>query len=382
MAATIGVTPERSTRYEFLPPDEATVEELQQQGASRLIVPAATIPEAGRPAPGTTWPGPVLLTTPTTQIATAVLDPALQAHAGRTGDPVLDAHRTLADLATVATTRSDVPSGSVFTVPDLADASPEFLATLLAHIDGGPLSAVTVDDWFTEVSPTPAEDPGAPEATLNRSVAPRVLFGLGRYPSDLGITELTLTGLTNLTDGEDPTLPSLRRQTLTSGSALLTGEERAAYLSAVGGTIRERTGLITSPSGQTVTLTSRRARVPVAVSNAMGVPARVRITVTSDRLEFPEGSQIEVVLEDGATTVQVPVEARTTGSFRMQVDVSSPDGVLAITSVPVSIRSTAVSGVGIALSIGAGLVLATWWVRNWHSSRRDHRLISREDGPA
>jgi hypothetical protein len=47
-----------------------------------------------------------------------------------------------------------------------------------------------------------------------------------------------------------------------------------------------------------------------------------------------------------------------------------------VTAAQTTIRSTAVSSVGVLLSIGAGLVLLTWWMRNWRSHRRDARLVA------
>jgi hypothetical protein len=34
------------------------------------------------------------------------------------------------------------------------------------------------------------------------------------------------------------------------------------------------------------------------------------------------------------------------------------------------VRSTVISGVGIFLTIGAGLFLAVWWITHWRRSRR------------
>jgi hypothetical protein len=45
------------------------------------------------------------------------------------------------------------------------------------------------------------------------------------------------------------------------------------------------------------------------------------------------------------------------------------------------IRSTAVSGVGVVLSIGAGLFLAIWWARHWRKTRRSRRLVPPEQIP-
>jgi len=208
-----------------------------------------------------------------------------------------------------------------------------------------------------------------------RGVAPRPSGGLEEYRDNLALIDLTIGGLASLTDGEDPTLDDLERQSLVSGSIALTPAEQSAYFSAIGATIRLQTQLIDTPPDTTVTLTSRSGRIPVSIRSRMEVPARVRLQVSSDRLEFPEGSVIDVDLVDEITTVEIPVQARTTGSFQMAVAVTSPDGILAVTATKVTIRSTAVSSVGVVLSIGAGLVLLTWWLRHWREHRRDARLM-------
>ena len=376
-ASTLGLTADRATRYLARPPAASTLPVLRAQGTDRLVVPPDTIAAEGRLADGEPWLGPVLLAAEGTQLAAGITDAELQAHEGSTGDAVLDAHRTLADLATIALDRPLAPAGTILALSDQNESGGGYLETLLDHLDDGPLRAVTVSEWFAEVPPVPAADAGgAPGATLVRSVAPRESGGLERYRDNLGVTELTLSGLTEMTDGADPNLDVLRTQVLVSGSAALSPAEQAAYLGAVGTTIREQTQLIDTPANQTITLTSRSGRIPVTIRNRMEVPARVRLHISSDRLEFPEGSQVEVALDQGVTTVEVPVRARTTGSFQMAVAVTSPDGVLAVTATQVTIRSTAVSNVGVLLSIGAGLVLLTWWVRHWREHRRDARLVS------
>jgi hypothetical protein len=375
--STLGVLPDRTTRYLTEPPAESTLPALRAEGVARLVVPVETLSAEGRPADGSPWLGPMLLSAPSAQLVSAVTDADLQAHAGSTGDPVLDAHRTLADLATIALDRPLAPAGIVLALPDQEGPAPGYLETLLRDVDGGPLQAVTMSAWFDEVAPIPAADEGgAPGETLARDVAPREIARLDRYGQDLALTELTLGGFIELTDGADPVIDDLRRQVLVSGSRRLTPAAQSAYLSAVGATIRGRIQLIDMPADQTVTLTSRSGRIPVSIRNRMDGPARVRLQLSSDRLDFPEGSQIDVDLEKEVTTVEVPVRARTTGSFQMEVAVTSPDGVLAVTAAQTTIRSTAVSSVGVLLSIGAGLVLLTWWMRNWRSHRRDARLVA------
>ncbi len=70
------------------------------------------------------------------------------------------------------------------------------------------------------------------------------------------------------------------------------------------------------------------------------------------------------------TTIRFPVETRASGTFPLQMTVRSEDGKLALGSARYTVRSTVVSGVGIFLTIGAGLFLAIWWITHWRRSRR------------
>ena len=81
----------------------------------------------------------------------------------------------------------------------------------------------------------------------------------------------------------------------------------------------------------------------------------------SQKLAFPDGSSMLVDLPPRSTTLRVPVEARTSGVFPLRLSVRSADGVLRITDTDVRVRATAVSTVGLALMIGAGVFLAVWW---------------------
>ena len=56
--------------------------------------------------------------------------------------------------------------------------------------------------------------------------------------------------------------------------------------------------------------------------------------------------------------MRVAVEARTSGTFPLRLTVTSADGGLAISDTRFRVRSTAVSTVGIALMVGAGVFLA------------------------
>ena len=109
---------------------------------------------------------------------------------------------------------------------------------------------------------------------------------------------------------------------------------------------------------------------------------RVQIRFESEKLEFPSGAVpaeagcrqsaagFACTLPPRNTTIRFPVVTRASGTFPLQMTVTSEDGNLALGSARYTVRSTAVSGVGIFLTIGAGIFLAIWWLTHWRRSRR------------
>ncbi len=136
-------------------------------------------------------------------------------------------------------------------------------------------------------------------------------------------------------------------------------------------------GAVTISDARTITLTARTGSVPLTLRNDSGIPLHVLVTLDSERLEFPDGEVLDLVLTEEVTRVDVAVNTRTSGSFPLRIDVQSPDGLLELAATRVTIRSTAVSGVGIILSVGALVILVLWWLRDWRSGRRDRRLVER-----
>ena len=68
-------------------------------------------------------------------VAAVMADAALGAHAGSTGDPVLDAHRLLADLAVLALDAPVLTRMAVVVLDDDAATDTAFLGAVLAGLD-------------------------------------------------------------------------------------------------------------------------------------------------------------------------------------------------------------------------------------------------------
>ncbi len=134
--------------------------------------------------------------------------------------------------------------------------------------------------------------------------------------------------------------------------------------------------------------------MPITIRSTSPTPVTIRVQASSDRLEFPGYEVVpgvgagtiafrDVVLNEPSTTVLVPVSARTSGSFRFQVTLATPsDEEVALSTTSYTVRSTAVSGVGVVLSVASGLVLAGWWLRHLALDRRRARLAAAERHPA
>ena len=67
------------------------------------------------------------------------------------------------------------------------------------------------------------------------------------------------------------------------------------------------------------------------------------------------------------------MRTRTPGVVPVTVRVMSPDQGLLIATSKVTVRSTAVSGIGYVLTIGAAGFLVAWWFRHWRRTRRERQ---------
>ncbi len=125
---------------------------------------------------------------------------------------------------------------------------------------------------------------------------------------------------------------------------------------------------------KTITLTSHSVSVPLTLSSKLPFPIRVQLSIRSSEISFPKGSKRNVDLTKGTATVGLPVVVKALGTFAVTAVVSAPNGQVLITDV-LTVHSTGFSTVGIVLTIGAALVLLSWWVR---TARRHHKKTSTE----
>ncbi len=379
VAAAVGRRPDTRTWVadEQLDDDAADALSVSNLPVDRLIVPEARLAPPGTPLRVTlTNPFELAGHNALTHEA-AMADASLASHFSPATDPVLAAHHLLADLAVLYEDQpGSGPRGVVVLAPRSWTPDREFVRAAVAGLTGpGALpvvNPVTLDTFFDTI----------PNAKQGRSPMVRKLSPAA--PSDLTLTHAVETrqqrrrieAFAGMTDTANPLYQSLNRRLLVAQSADLHGSRvRSSYVSGVGTALDREIAKIELPHGRSLTLTSRRAQIPLTFHKGVDYPVRVVISFTSDKLRFPGGRSKAIELRRPNTVERIPVEALTSGTFPVKVELESPNGVLRFAQAKLTVRSTAASGVGLFLSTGAALFLAVWWARHLHKGRRARRLV-------
>ncbi len=346
---------------------------LQSRAITRLVLPEADL---------TQYTGKLTLAQSFTlsgrngyQPQAVSADPELGSYFTDYADPVLSAHQMLADLAVIyfeqpgdPSSRSVVAQAPLSWIPD-----PRFVNTLLSGLSTSPIvSPVTVGTIFG--------------LRLPQSAPPLVRKLAGNGPPTsipagaIRVTRQKLNAFTSVVDQANSLISSFGDELLTAESSDLRYQNQARNLAVLRGKIDAQVSHVTLVPDRTVTLTARNGRIPITiVSNAPYVVHAV-LNVASDKLTFPHGASQQVSLEPRDNARYVDVRSRSSGDFPMSVSLVSPHGGLVLLEARFTVRSTTASGVGIALSVGAGMILIGWWVRTFMHGRRQRPRAALHDG--
>jgi Family of unknown function (DUF6049) len=283
--------------------------------------------------------------------------------------------RFVAELTSMWLEAPSIPRGVAVVLPPDATLDPVATpAAVQALTDGQAVRPVTLDQLVSEIPP----GGDGPEAV---DLAPHeVTDDLRSVARAVPPARESINGLGALLG--NPSLASALHQSLLVSTGTDTLDAlRVPYVDRVNAALGTVQGAVTLPEEFRITLTSRSSTIPVRLTNASDQNLDVRVELDSDQLEFPDGSVLTPNLPPGTTTLDVPVRVRTSGAFTMDVEVTSPDQSIVLDTSTFDIRSTAISGVGLVLSVGAGLFLAVWWARHWRSARRSRHLMPASSVP-
>lgn len=361
--------------------DRASAVLLAELGFEHVLVEAVRTSVGASPATerGLVDAGPVPLPDIDALDAVVVDGQTSTALAARAADRADVGHLALAELilrddgleSTVAVEIDRVAEDSVLSrlLPLLA--RPE------SPVDVGPLDVASLQ---RRAGRADDEEPSASELVLPGGADGADAEVLSDLAPEVRSAAAGIDTFADLVSGESARADDLRLQIATSLASGIEPDRRRALVAAVNDAV-ETTFDGVNLTGQTdLNLTSRRGTLPLMVRNDNPFPVEVVLRIRSDRLEFPAGDHFPVVIDDEIARIDVPVEAKATGSVPTFVEIVTADGGVVLDSRRLDVRSTAVSGLGLAISLGALAVLVIWWARTWRRTRRARNGI--HDGSA
>jgi hypothetical protein len=269
-------------------------------------------------------------------------------------DPVLVAQGVLAETASSWFERPALSGGRGIVIGTGAMPDPRVAEPLLAGLAGAPWVRLrTASDLLAAVPPL-----DEPQPLVTGSAGP------GTVLSAVRAARRAVQTLVRVVVTPDGPSEQLDRLLLAAESADWTGKPAGGIALARAARAQAEALLakIRAP-GRRVTLTSRAGQLPVTLLNDTGLTVRVRVRLSSAKVEFPEGPSRVIELSQRATTLTFPAVARATGAFGVAVEIRTPDGDVVIGSGQVIVRSTAVSAVALAATGGAGVFLVVAWLR-------------------
>ncbi|MEM7273329.1 MAG: hypothetical protein AAF547_09640 [Actinomycetota bacterium] len=223
------------------------------------------------------------------------------------------------------------------------------------------------------------DEPGAPTATtvadlpLRRRLAPaeRPDQNLAPIADTLDRIQAKLTtyqgfhpgGATGSTDRYHPLITAALGRDRRPDDRLGTLRELEAAIDA-------DLAVVALHDGQPVTLAARSAPIPVVVESRADSPRQVMLRVRSDTFRSDDDQRV-VEIEPGVSSIDLRLEARSLGMSPLEVELWTPDGTTRLAATVFEVRSTAIPGLGLALSGGAVGLLGAWWVIDARRRRAD-----------
>ena len=152
----------------------------------------------------------------------------------------------------------------------------------------------------------------------------------------------------------------------------LSSDEFALYFKGFRNQLRLLRASVKVPESLSFTLGGRESDLRLQLRNESSVDLTVSVEIASAKLQFPDEDRIVTVPANGAIDLVIPVVARASGRFPIEVVLYTPDGLVqAGQRVQLTARVAAIAGLGLVVSGAAALVLLAWWLSHWRTKRRE-----------
>jgi hypothetical protein len=151
----------------------------------------------------------------------------------------------------------------------------------------------------------------------------------------------------------------------------LSSDAFAVYLKGFRNQLRLLRASVKVPESLSFTLGGRESDLRLQLRNDAAVDLTVSVEISSAKLQFPNEDRVVTVPANGAIDLVIPVVARASGRFPIDVVLYTPDGLVqAGQRVQLTARVAAIAGLGLVVSGAAALVLLAWWLSHWRANRR------------
>ena len=345
---------------------------LDAAGATQVVVDDSDLSPAG--SDQLTFAQPFTLTLAKgDHVTAAAADSAADARFDADpGDPVLEAEQLVAMLEFIHFENAFTidARGIALTPPPGWNPNPSFVTALAGGLVANPaLSTVTLDSLLSQVPVGGNDEPSSRD--LHGGSPPRDQLLSTAAAARISSRRSQLGSFTAAVAGHPASLGTFSDELLTTESSTLNPAQRTTAISEYDARFGRLLGQVTLAPERTITFTSRTAPIPITVESSAPYTLNVVLSLDSDKFTFPNGSTRALTLDHPTTPVRLAAEARTSGDkLPVTVTLRTPDGLLVIARTVVTVRSTSISVVGIALTVLAGLTLLIWWGRTWRRERQ------------
>jgi hypothetical protein len=374
LKSVVGTQPDRQTAF-VDPADDATLDELREAGITRVAVrDGALTPVEQKYTPAQGFP----IATAAGRSQGVATAPFIERLLNGPDSGVLKAQRVLAALAEVAYEFPTTARGLVLASPVDWTPDPAAMTALIKGLSDFPLvQPASLDDLFAGISTAKTQD-GVDVVRSLRTVTPGVLpLTLEEYAT----ASEELAAYRAVAGAKDPVVVDGEEALQTALSNETSPERARASIQRIAGLVQTFTDSV-KVDAKRITLTAKRASIPLSFENNLkpARPLTVRVHLASEKLVFPDGTNDQLItLQPGKVTIgdKFRVEARASGTFPMEISITSADGKLQFgPPVRVTVRSAVFSGFALAVTIAALVFLAGWWANHVRRTRRDRRAAA------